>query len=217
VFRVSAHAFEGMFFFSDPDSGYSADNIPPSPPFNLNGSFTGGSVFLTWDVPPDPDLSHYIVHRSTVQNFIPDATTTIGSPRVNSYVDTSPGGSPAVYYRVVSLDSAGNQSTFSDVASVLLTGIGGSEFVPKVFALHQNYPNPFNPETIISYDVPVASHVTLSIFDVNGREVQRLVNGFEQPGRRFVTWTPRAVASGIYLCRMIAGGASFTRKLVIIK
>ena len=217
VFRVSAHALEGMFFFSDPDSGYSADNIPPSPPFNLNGSFTGGSVFLTWDVPPDPDLSHYMVHRSTVQNFIPDATTTIGSPRVNSYVDTSPGGSPAVYYRVVSLDSAGNQSTFSDVASVLLTGTGGSDFVPEVFALHQNYPNPFNPETIISYDVPVASHVTLSIFDVNGREVQRLVNGFEQPGRYFVTWTPRTFASGVYLCRMIAGRTTFTRKMVILK
>jgi len=217
VFRVSAHADNGGVYFSDPDSGYSLDNLPPSPPTNVNGSFNGGTVLLGWDIPPDPDLSHYTVHRSTVPNFIPDATTAIGSPHVNSFVDTSPGSSPAVYYRVVSFDSAGNQSPFSDVAAVLLTGIGDVDFIPEVFALHQNYPNPFNPETIISYDVPMASHVTLSIFDVNGREVQRLVNGFEQPGRYFVTWTPRTVASGIYLCRMIAGKTTFTRKMVILK
>lgn len=217
VFKVSAHAANGEFYFSDPDSGYSADNIPPSPPLNLSGNFNGSMVHLAWDTPPDTDLSHYTVHRSTIQGFIPDATTAIGSPHVNSFVDTSPGGSPAVYYRVVSFDSAGNQSACSNLATVLLTGVGGGDFVPEVFALNQNYPNPFNPKTIISYDVPVASHVTLSIFDVNGREVQRLVNGFEQPGRYFVTWKPRTVASGIYLCRMIAGSASFTRKLVIIK
>jgi hypothetical protein len=217
VFKVSAHADNGGFYFSEPDSGYSADNIPPSPPLNLNGTFNGGTVLLAWDIPPDPDLSHYTVHRSTVQNFIPDASTAIGSPRVNSFADPSPGSTPAVYYRVVSLDSAGNQSAFSGVASVLLTGNGGGNLIPEVFALHQNYPNPFNPETIISYDVPVSSHVTLAIFDVNGREVDRLVNGLERAGRHFVAWKPRVVASVVYICRMIAGGTSFTQKLVIIK
>jgi hypothetical protein len=58
-----------------------------------------------------------------------------------------------------------------------------SNHIPVEFALEQNYPNPFNPQTTISYSLPRAMQVSLTVFDLMGREVQTLVSGLEQAGR----------------------------------
>jgi hypothetical protein len=54
------------------------------------------------------------------------------------------------------------------------------------FVLYQNYPNPFNPSTVISFQLPVNSHVTLKVFEVNGREVATLVEGEMSAGSHAV-------------------------------
>jgi flagellar hook assembly protein FlgD len=95
--------------------------------------------------------------------------------------------------------------------------------VPTSYALMQNHPNPFNPTTVIDYDVPGAgSNVTLRIYDVSGRLVRTLVDGFETPGRKTVTWdgvnnSGRTVATGVYFYRMAAPGFEKTRKMVMMK
>jgi hypothetical protein len=92
-----------------------------------------------------------------------------------------------------------------------------SETLPSDFSLAQNYPNPFNPSTVISFQLPVNSHVTLKVFDVNGRKVATLVDGNLEAGKHAVTFAPREAASGIYFYKITAGKFSQTRKAVLMK
>jgi uncharacterized protein (DUF1501 family) len=92
------------------------------------------------------------------------------------------------------------------------------------FALDQNYPNPFNPATKILYSVgvvggqwSVASRVRLAVYDLLGREVAVLVDERKEPGSYTVTWDASGSASGVYICRMIAGTYVASRKMVLTK
>jgi hypothetical protein len=94
--------------------------------------------------------------------------------------------------------------------------------VPKSFALRQNYPNPFNPTTNISYDLPNASRVTLSIYNVLGQQVATIVNKNQTAGTYTASFNAGNYASGVYFYRLtaVSGGASvFTdvKKLVLVK
>jgi hypothetical protein len=93
---------------------------------------------------------------------------------------------------------------------------------PLSYSLAQNYPNPFNSETWISYDIPVASKVVLSIFNTEGRLVKTLVNDQSAPGIHRVSWnglsdTGTSVSTGVYLYRLQAGDFSAIHKMVYIK
>jgi len=88
---------------------------------------------------------------------------------------------------------------------------------PSGFALSQNYPNPFNPSTVISFHLPVNSHVTLKVFDVNGREVATLVEGEMAAGNHAVRFTPRDLAGGIYFYQLTTGKFSQTRKAILLR
>jgi hypothetical protein len=92
-----------------------------------------------------------------------------------------------------------------------------SESRPTDFSLSQNYPNPFNPSTVISFQLPVNSHVTLNVFDVNGREVATLVDGNLAAGNHAVPFAPRETTTGLYFYKITAGKFSQTRKAVLMK
>ena len=91
------------------------------------------------------------------------------------------------------------------------------------FALDQNYPNPFNPTTTIQYDIPVTSHVKLSIYDVLGRVVTTLVNTNQAADKYTVQWNASAMGSGVYFYQIDAqsqdGAKNFTsvKKLIFMK
>ncbi|MCH8495289.1 MAG: T9SS type A sorting domain-containing protein [Balneolales bacterium] len=70
---------------------------------------------------------------------------------------------------------------------------------PAQTQLHQNYPNPFNPTTTITYDIVTASEVTVSVYDMMGRQVTELVNSAQAPGTYSVNFDASSLASGIYL------------------
>jgi hypothetical protein len=89
--------------------------------------------------------------------------------------------------------------------------------VPTEFALHQNYPNPFNLTTVIRYDVKETGVISLTVFDVLGREVATLIRATVLPGFYKTTWDATDLPSGIYLCRMEAPGFTQTRKMVLVK
>jgi hypothetical protein len=91
-------------------------------------------------------------------------------------------------------------------------------FIPQVFRLSQNYPNPFNPITKISYDIPQNSIVKLTIYDILGREVIKLVNNeFKQPGRYVVEFNATNLASGVYFYRVEANDFTDSKKMVLVK
>ncbi|UCH10694.1 MAG: VCBS repeat-containing protein, partial [Fidelibacterota bacterium] len=81
------------------------------------------------------------------------------------------------------------------------------ELIPDAFALHQSYPNPFNPVSTIRYDLPQGSDVSLIVYDILGREMARLVDGYLEPGYHQSQWNGRnsqgrELPSGIYIARL---------------
>ncbi len=100
--------------------------------------------------------------------------------------------------------------------------------IPETFSLSKNYPNPFNPSTQIQFGLPEESRVKLSIFDVTGREIVRLVDDSRAAGFHAVTWNARnntgsTLASGVYFYRLEATGLSSgkfyaqTEKMLLVK
>jgi hypothetical protein len=89
--------------------------------------------------------------------------------------------------------------------------------IPKTFALSQNYPNPFNPSTKIQYEIPKASFVHLTVYNVIGQQVAELVNHEQSPGKYSVTFDGANVTSGIYFYRIEAGSFVQTNKMILLK
>ena len=94
--------------------------------------------------------------------------------------------------------------------------------LPTEFALKQNYPNPFNPKTVISYQLPVISNVQLTVYDLRGRVVNKLVSDRINAGTHHIVWNGtdtqgRPVSSGMYLYRLKSDGFVKTKKLVLLK
>jgi uncharacterized delta-60 repeat protein len=96
-------------------------------------------------------------------------------------------------------------------------GVGHPASIPREYALEQNYPNPFNPSTVIRYSLPLAGPVTLKVYDLLGREVNTLVDENQDAGYKSVSWDARALPSGVYFYRLLAGSHTETRKLMILK
>lgn len=88
---------------------------------------------------------------------------------------------------------------------------------PSGMRLYQNYPNPFNPSTKISFELPEASHVRLEVYDVSGRRVANLRNGWMPAGRHSVTWNAAGLASGFYVCRLISGSHTARVRMVLAR
>lgn len=100
----------------------------------------------------------------------------------------------------------------------VVVGVNDKE-LPTKFELNQNYPNPFNPSTVISYQLPVGSFVTLKVFDILGREVATLVNEYQQAGTHNSTFSTlnSALTSGVYFYTLTTPNFTATKKLVLIK
>jgi subtilisin family serine protease len=79
------------------------------------------------------------------------------------------------------------------------------------------HPNPFNPTTTIRYEIATRARVNLSVFDVRGAWVATLVDEEQPAGSKSVVWNANGLASGVYLCRLVAGGEQQTNKLVLLK
>ncbi|MFC1564836.1 right-handed parallel beta-helix repeat-containing protein [candidate division KSB1 bacterium] len=93
----------------------------------------------------------------------------------------------------------------------------GGVVSPVTFSLNQNYPNPFNPVTSIKYQLPKASHVTLTVYNIIGQEVARLVDTDMPAGFHSVRWDASRVASGTYIYKIVAGEFTTVKKMVVIK
>jgi VWFA-related protein len=124
---------------------------------------------------------------------------------------------------ISAVDARGNTVSISGKTyrgGVSETGQGSS--IPTEYGLHQNYPNPFNPTTNFEFQVPSLAFVRLSVFDMLGREVARLVEGERAPGRYIARWDASSMSSGVYYYRMTAtekSGNTFTqtRRMALIK
>ncbi len=115
-----------------------------------------------------------------------------------------------IAYRLKQIDRDG-KFTYSQEIEI---NVGSSV---TTFELQQNYPNPFNPQTVITYQIPDFNHVSISVYDAVGREVEQLVNEVKHAGTHSVLFNGSRHASGIYVAKLASGGHTQIRKMLLMK
>ena len=94
---------------------------------------------------------------------------------------------------------------------------GNSNETPSGYFLSQNYPNPFNQLSIINYKCSIAGILSIKVFDIAGKEVRTIVNGFLQPGTYKIAIDASELSSGVYFYRMESGDFTDVKRLVVLK
>ena len=94
--------------------------------------------------------------------------------------------------------------------------------VPIEYMLHQNYPNPFNPATVIKYEIPTQGRVAITIFDILGREIIKLVDVVQGPGYNTISWDGKndsglTVGAGLYFYQLQTPTYVHTKKMLLIR
>ncbi|MDI6804668.1 MAG: CehA/McbA family metallohydrolase [Bacteroidota bacterium] len=194
------------------------------------GSFTatlnlnGGGVDLKWSTLTEKNNYGFYVQRKkdTETNFrtlnyhvIPG----LGEPHEYSYTDTTIVEAGNYEYRIMQVDTDSMKHFSSTVPiSFTPTAVFENSGLPSEYKLFQNYPNPFNPVTNIQYQVPEYTFISLKVFDVFGREVQTLVNGYIQPGYHRVEFDASQIASGIYYYQLKTPNSNgLMGKMILLK
>lgn len=125
-------------------------------------------------------------------------------------------GSEAVYAGGQFQTAGGQPSHYFGIWREQTNAVAGNQNVLPGFALHQNFPNPFNPATVIRFTLARPQWVSLKIYDIQGREAARLHEGLLMAGEHVRYWQAQGFRSGVYLCRLTAGGFQETRKLLLV-
>lgn len=165
---------------------------------------TGKGIKLEWSTLTEKNNYGFFVQRkkdteADFKTINTEAIEPAGEPHKYSYVDTTIVEAGNYEYRIMQVDTDSAEHFSSTVPiSFTPTAVFENSGLPLEYKLSQNYPNPFNPVTNIQYQVPEYSFVSLQVFDVFGREVQTLVNGYIHPGNYQVEFNASHLASGIY-------------------
>lgn len=107
--------------------------------------------------------------------------------------------------------------TISPDMPVEYVSVSENPFLIKEYRLPHNYPNPFNPTTTISFFIPYDTHVTVTVYNVLGKEIERLVSRRCQAGENKVNWNANGLPSGLYFYSIQAGEFKATRKMILNK
>jgi hypothetical protein len=91
------------------------------------------------------------------------------------------------------------------------------DMVPNEFHMIGNYPNPFNPSTVLAFNLPATAYVNLAVYDVSGRQVATLINGWRNAGHHDVTFDASNLPSGVYLYSLSAGEFQASGKMILMK
>ncbi len=89
--------------------------------------------------------------------------------------------------------------------------------IPKRYELSQNYPNPFNPSTTIKYQIPNSGKVTLTLYNVLGREIKTILNSYQNAGQYEIKFDASGLPSGVYFYKLTSGSFSDLKKLILVK
>lgn len=117
-------------------------------------------------------------------------------------------------------DYSGTYQVWTASIDITSLGVGNQESSsPQGITLKQNYPNPFNPSTTIEYTIPHSGEVRLVVVDLTGREIVRLVDGYQPAGTHRVQFDTEhlRLTSGIYFYRLITGSLTSTRRMLLLK
>ncbi len=111
----------------------------------------------------------------------------------------------------------GSNATAAAETPLDVLSLGNSQVVPDHFMLDAAYPNPFNPSTTIRFALPEQAQIRLIVYNMLGREVERLVDGVREAGNHEVTFEAGGLPSGTYLYRLETPVGSFIQKMLLLK
>ena len=221
--------------------------IPMDDPAGVSSviDVTGAQSGIVVDISVDVAITHPDIGELTLLLTSPMGT------EVTLHLQSDAGTADLVgnYPQTLTVDGPGSLAFFHDEPSIgpwTLTAIDalvgnngvleswGLNFVLKNFVsaggdapralaeLNPNYPNPFNPSTRITFDLAIPARTRLSIFDLRGMVVRRLLGGSLDAGHYSVVWdgrdeTGREVGSGVYLYRLETPQLSRERKMLLVR
>jgi hypothetical protein len=203
--RVKGYGVNGESPYSDVWHFTTIPAIPPVP--NLISPPNGGGVntstpTLDWD--SISSAVNYRVQVSTEPIFI---TFIVDDTTSNSfYKIQEPLAMSGYYWRVRAMNISG-ASAWSAAWYFIVPLLGVKTYsneIPGEFELYNNYPNPFNPSTDIRFDIPVNSNVKITVYDINGRIVDILVDNYFTAGKYEIRWEAKDISSGLYLYKIEA-------------
>jgi len=117
----------------------------------------------------------------------------------------------------VSTDGGGGQLSIETQSATEKDPLRTGQFVPDQYALHGNRPNPFRDATTIVFDTPETAKITLTVHNIMGQEIARLLDGRVPAGRHRVTWSPDDLSSGMYVYRIQSDRHTESRQAVLVK
>jgi len=178
----------------------------------------GDPITYTWELSATQDFTVPILSldAGAERQLETDHTLIIG---ILQDMGISVGSAYTFYHRVVAMSE--EQSVMSQAQGLrLVRGTmtrTNDDTQPRQFALDQNYPNPFNPSTTIAYTLGEESFVTLTVYDVVGREVATLVADRQPSGQHSVSFEAGRLNSGVYAYRIEAGSHTEIKRMVLLK
>lgn len=194
------------------------DNSPlPVELSSFVSSVNGNDVTLNWTTASEINNSGFDIERSSTSNQWSKVANVEGNGTTNesstySYTDRSLNA--GVYsYRLKQIDFNGNFEYFNLSAEV---NVG----VPANFKLSQNYPNPFNPSTSIEFALPTDGRAVITVFDMSGKEVSRLVDEVKSAGYHTVRFDGSSLSSGSYFYKLeVTGTSNFSevKRMMLVK
>ena len=216
-FKVIAFMNEGTFQ-SESSNGYSLDNLAPETPQDLIVTIVDEGIEVNWSSSSAEDFQFFNLDKSLAENFIDYETFIIEE---HSYMDTEYESNQTYYYRLSAVDLSGNISDYSSIMGAIVLNLG-KDLIPNEYALYQNYPNPFNPVTTIRYDLPIASDIIISVYDIQGRIVRTILSSYQEAGYNSVLWDAtndigESVSAGMYLYLIQSNEFKQTRKMLLLK
>ncbi|MDP6853690.1 MAG: T9SS type A sorting domain-containing protein, partial [Candidatus Marinimicrobia bacterium] len=116
---------------------------------------------------------------------------------------------------MISLD--GNIEPWNSNGVYVVNGLYEKEAAPEAISVDSAYPNPFNPSTNLSFGLPADADVTIQVYNLQGRVVATLAEGYMNAGYHSVTWNADNFSSGVYFVKVTAGSFSNTQKLLLVK
>ncbi len=197
--------------------------FPGSPTAQVSINTT--SPVLSWILPAQSESElTYTIEYSTSPDFSnAHEVTNVNTPfkQVEGLQENT-----NYYWRVKSTSANGTVSDYSPVGIFNTNGVTGVNNeggeLPSKFEVMQNYPNPFNPTTTIKYQLPKATHVTITVFNILGREIATLVSGNVEAGYHSVVWNGKDnagynVNSGVYFYRVATSSNVVVKKMLLLK
>jgi len=201
---VAVNSTGSQHWPSQPDSGYSVDNVAPATPSPFTGTFDGMSAHLHWQPNPDADVAEYRLHRGTTSTFVPGPGNLVSAQADTGYVDVV---SQPYFYKLSAVDVHGNESPFAFVAmpgalNVVDRSLSGS--------LSLRVEGQVGARPVIHFVVPRTSELVLTLYDALGRRVLTLWRGTLPTGEHERTWDGndergRRSPSGVYFVRLTDG------------